>query len=145
MENWIDKCKLIELANKARLLAINEAIGNDTWQMSKLKPCLFNRNVDFYNLFYNRIVGRVLAPGVPGFGSKVRVWFRGSLGVAWYAALRMGWPLEASRSLFPDWPWLCDESSPHKRALHHPTLLVLTPSSSPIHWTWPWRPTRPNS
>ena len=21
-------------------------------------------------------------------------------------------PLEARRSLFPDWPWLCDESSP---------------------------------
>ena len=27
-------------------------------------------------------------------------------------------PLEARRSLFPDWPWLCDESSPHRRALH---------------------------
>ena len=24
----------------------------------------------------------------------------------------MGWPLEARRSLFPDWLWLCDESSP---------------------------------
>ena len=32
----------------------------------------------------------------------------------------MGWPLEARRSLFLDWPWLCDESSPHRRALHFP-------------------------
>ena len=30
----------------------------------------------------------------------------------------MGWPLEARRSLFPDWLWLCDDSSPHRRALH---------------------------
>ena len=30
----------------------------------------------------------------------------------------MVWPLEARRGLFPDWPWLCDESSPHKRVLH---------------------------
>ena len=27
-------------------------------------------------------------------------------------------PLEARRSLFPDWLGLCDESSPHTRALH---------------------------
>ena len=53
-----------------------------------------------------------------GVGSKVWVWSRGSQGVAWYAGLRMGWPLEARRSLFPDWPWLCDESSPHRWALH---------------------------
>ena len=26
--------------------------------------------------------------------------------------LHMGWPLKARRGLFPDWPWLCDESSP---------------------------------
>ena len=26
----------------------------------------------------------------------------------------MGWPLEARRSLFPDWLWLCDESSPQR-------------------------------
>ena len=30
----------------------------------------------------------------------------------------MGWPLEARRSLFPDWLWLCDESSQHGMALH---------------------------
>ena len=30
----------------------------------------------------------------------------------------MGWPLEASRSLFPDWLWQCDEASAHKRPLH---------------------------
>ena len=41
---------------------------------------------------------------VPGVGSKVWVWSRGLLGVAWYATLRMGWPLEARGSLFPDWP-----------------------------------------
>ena len=44
--------------------------------------------------------------------------------MAWYAALRMGWPLEARRSLFPDWPWLCDESSPHRRALHIPVQML---------------------
>ena len=36
----------------------------------------------------------------------------------------MGWPLEARRSLFPDWPWLCDESSPHRRALHIPVQIL---------------------
>ena len=36
----------------------------------------------------------------------------------------MGWPLEASRSLFPDWPWLCDESSPHRGALHIPVQIL---------------------
>ena len=33
-------------------------------------------------------------------------------------------PLEARRSLFPDWPWLCDESSPHGRALHIPVQIL---------------------
>ena len=33
-------------------------------------------------------------------------------------------PLEARRSLFPDWPWLCDESSPHRRALHIPVQIL---------------------
>ena len=37
----------------------------------------------------------------------------------------MGWPLEARRSLFPDWPWLCDELSPHKRALHIPVQILV--------------------
>ena len=36
----------------------------------------------------------------------------------------MGWPLEARRSLFPDWPWLCDESSSYKRALHIPVQIL---------------------
>ena len=36
----------------------------------------------------------------------------------------MGWPLEARRSLLPDWPWLCDESSPHRRALHIPVQIL---------------------
>ena len=30
----------------------------------------------------------------------------------------MGWALKARGSLFPDWPWLFDESSQHRRALH---------------------------
>ena len=33
-------------------------------------------------------------------------------------------PLEARRSLFPDWLWLCDESSPHRRALHIPVQIL---------------------
>ena len=33
-------------------------------------------------------------------------------------------PLEDRRSLFPDWPWLCDESSPHRRALHIPVQIL---------------------
>ena len=68
--------------------------------------------------------GGNLAPGVSGVGSKVWVWSWGSLGVAWYATVRMGWPLKARRSLFPDWPWLCDESSPHRRALHIPVQIL---------------------
>ena len=36
----------------------------------------------------------------------------------------MGWPLEARRSLFPDWPWLYDESSPHEMALHIPVQIL---------------------
>ena len=36
----------------------------------------------------------------------------------------MGWPLKARRSLFPDWLWLCDESSPHRRALHIPVQIL---------------------
>ena len=36
----------------------------------------------------------------------------------------MGWPLEARRSLFPDWLWLCDESSLHRRALHIPVQIL---------------------
>ena len=40
--------------------------------------------------------------GVPGVGSKVWVWSRGSLEVAWYATLHMGWPLGSRRSGFPD-------------------------------------------
>ena len=36
----------------------------------------------------------------------------------------MGWPLEARRSLFPDWPLLCDESSLYRRALHIPVQIL---------------------
>ena len=36
----------------------------------------------------------------------------------------MGWPLKARRSLFPDWLWLCDESSSHRRALHIPVQIL---------------------
>ena len=31
---------------------------------------------------------------------------------------------QARRSIFPDWPWLCDESSPHLRALHIPAQIL---------------------
>ena len=40
------------------------------------------------------------------------------------ARLNMGWPLEARRSLYPDWLWLCDESLPHRRALHIPVQIL---------------------
>ena len=36
----------------------------------------------------------------------------------------MGWPLEARRSLFPDWPLLCDESSSYSGALHIPVQIL---------------------
>ena len=32
--------------------------------------------------------------------------------------------LEARRSFFPDWLWLHDESSPHRRALHIPVQIL---------------------
>ena len=32
-------------------------------------------------------------------------------GVQHYPGFHLIWPLKARRSLFPDWPWLCDESS----------------------------------
>ena len=59
-----------------------------------------------------------LAPGA--FKIRFKVWDRwvGSIQDPWYASPRFWWPLEARRSLFPDWLWLCDESSPHRRALH---------------------------
>ena len=41
-----------------------------------------------------------------------------------WAGLHLGWPLEARRSLFPDWLWLCDESSSHRRALHIPVQIL---------------------
>ena len=37
----------------------------------------------------------------------------------------MAWPLEARRSLYPDWAWLCDESSPHIMALHIPVQILV--------------------
>ena len=42
----------------------------------------------------------------------------------WDGAGHKAWPSEARRSLFPDWPWLCDESSPHRRALHIPVQIL---------------------
>ena len=56
--------------------------------------------------------------------SKVWDCWVGSIQDPWYATLGMGWPLEARRSLFPDWLRRCDESSPHRRALHIPNPLV---------------------
>ena len=57
-------------------------------------------------------------------GSKGWDWRFRSIQDDWYARLHMGWPLEARRSLFPDWPWLCDESSQHRRALHIPVQIL---------------------
>ena len=38
----------------------------------------------------------------------------------------MRWPLAARRSIFPDWLWLCDESSLHtRRALHIPAQILV--------------------
>ena len=43
----------------------------------------------------------------------------------WDGGGHWAWPLEARRNLFPDWLWLCDESSPHRRALDiHVQILV---------------------
>ena len=56
--------------------------------------------------------------GRSGVRSKVWAWWLGSIQDPWYAGVRTGWPLKARRSLFPDWPWLCDESSPQRRAMH---------------------------
>ena len=66
----------------------------------------------YISLTNNRIALSNWLWGAFKFGSEVWVWSRGSLEVAWYAGVRTGWPLEARRSLFPDWPWLSDESSP---------------------------------
>ena len=62
--------------------------------------------------------------GRSGVGSKVWDRWVGSIQDPWYRPLRMGWPLEARRSLFPDWPWLCDESSLHRRAIHIPVQIL---------------------
>merc|ERR1712020_531963 len=48
----------------------------------------------------------------------------GSIQDQWTCASLPEMPLEARRSLFPDWPWLCDESSPHRRALHIPVQIL---------------------
>ena len=62
--------------------------------------------------------------GTPGVWSRVwDRWVR-SIQDPWYRRVRMGWPLKARRSLFPDWLWLCDESSPHRRALHIPVQIL---------------------
>ena len=58
--------------------------------------------------------GRVQGVGSDHWGTRSQPWGR----------LRMGWPLKARRSLFPDWLWLCDESSSHRRALHIPVQIL---------------------
>ena len=69
----------------------------------------WNMSISFFN---NRMVTKRLAPETFKVGSRVWDWLVRSIQDPWYARLRTGWPLEARRSLFPDWPWLCDESSP---------------------------------
>ena len=48
----------------------------------------------------------------------------GSLQVVWDGRALFSWPLEARRSLFTDWLWLCDESSPQRRVLHIPVQIL---------------------
>ena len=48
----------------------------------------------------------------------------------------MGWPLKARRSLFPDWLWLCDESSPHRRALHIPNQILAEAAGNDFLQVW---------
>ena len=78
------------------------------------------------SLINNRIVTKRLRMGASGTGSKVWDWSMGSLEVALYGWVRAGWPLEARRSPFPDWPWLVTSYhlSPHRRALHIPVLIL---------------------
>ena len=60
------------------------------------------------------------------FKIRFKVWDRwvGSIQDPWTCASLPEMPLEARRSLFPDWLWLCDESSPHRRALHIPVQIL---------------------
>ena len=51
-------------------------------------------------------------------------WSIGSLKEVWDGTALQDWPLEARMSLFPDWLWLSDESSPHRRALHIPVQIL---------------------
>ena len=76
------------------------------------------------SLINNRMGAVSLRMGTSRVGYKVWDWWVGSIQDPWYGWLRMGWPLGARRSLFPDWPWLCDESSPHKRALCIPVQIL---------------------
>ena len=64
------------------------------------------------SLINNRIAPASLGNGASEVGSMG--WDRqvGVIGEPWYGGIHPAWPLEARRSLFPDWPWLCDESSP---------------------------------
>ena len=64
------------------------------------------------------ISGRVQGVGSDHWSTRSQPW----------AGLRMGWPLKARRSLFPDWLRLCTvmshHLSPHRRALHTPVLIL---------------------
>ena len=52
------------------------------------------------SLTNNRIALSNWLWGAFKFGSKVWVWSRGLLEVAWYATLHMGWPLRVRRAVF---------------------------------------------
>ena len=58
----------------------------------------------------------------------------------WYAGAHAGWPLEARRSLFPDWPCLCTVMSHHcaEGFLHIPVQILagkfkMDPANSWLH------------
>ena len=42
------------------------------------------------------------------------VWWVQGVGLLDRVSALFSWPLKARRSLFPDWFWMCDESSPDR-------------------------------
>ena len=57
-------------------------------------------------------------------GFKGCYWFSFSCKSMCHVCFFEFWPLKARRSLFLDWLWLCDESSPHRGALHIPVQIL---------------------
>ena len=87
---------------------------------------------DVQSLINNRMGSTSINREAFEVGSKGWVWSRGSIQDPWNAGIhlraartRVKRAFQSSRSLFPDWPWLCDESSPHRRALHIPVQILM--------------------